>query len=336
VVVVDVHTHLMPPSAREAARRGGDWYGSTFETSPKGEPVLVTGTKRRTIAALGHLLEAHERVAAMDQLGVDVQVLSLLPLIIGYDLPAGDAIAMARAVNDEIGGYIESFPTRFLGLAALPATDTDAAVAEMERAMALPGFVGIEIGSNVAGTQWDDPRLFPILEAAERLDAFVFLHPNDVRARGTYFPRYYTSNGIGNPLETTTAAAALIFGGVLDRLPDLRVCLAHGGGYIAFAAGRLDHVRKARPEVAGSSALPPSDYLRRLRVDALTHSAQAVRYLVDVLGAERVLLGSDYPADMAPADPAGEVERNPVLTAEEKAAILDGNARREFGKALPD
>lgn len=329
---IDIHAHLFPPSAMERLRAGQPWYGSTLEQGARGNPILVTNGRRRALGADSHLIDAAGRVARMDELRVDTQVLSLVPLLFGYDLRLDDAKAMTRDTNDEIAGYIRDHPGRFLGLANVPVGDVDAAIAELERAMSLPGFVGLTLGSNVNGRSWDDPGLFPILEAAERLDAYVFFHPIDVRA-GDVLTEYYTKNLIGNPLETTMLVASLIFGGVLDRLPRLRPCLAHGGGYATFAIGRYDHGHRVRPEARHLGA-PPSDHLRRFHVDALVHSEQAVRYLVDVMGVERVVLGSDFPADMGPVDPVGEIERNPLLSDTEKTAILGGNLERELRAVL--
>jgi aminocarboxymuconate-semialdehyde decarboxylase len=329
VTTIDVHAHLFPPSAIDRLRAGRPWYGSSVERGPRGNPILVTNGRRRALGADSHLIDAARRIARMDELRVDVQVLSLVPLLFGYDLGLDDAIAMTRDTNDEIAGHVRAYPDRFRGLANLPVNDTDRAIQELERAMNLDGFVGVTLGSNVGGRSWDDPDLFPILDAASRLNAYVFFHPIDVRA-GDVLPDYYTRNLIGNPLETTMLVASLMFGGVLDRLPDLRLCLAHGGGYATFAIGRFDHGKRVRPEIEHLRAVP-SDLLQRFHVDALVHSEQAVRYLVDVMGAERVVLGSDFPADMGPVDPVGEIERNPLLTGDEKRAILGGNLEREFG-----
>jgi aminocarboxymuconate-semialdehyde decarboxylase len=327
-VNIDIHAHLFPPSAMHALRAGRSWHGSTLETGPRGNPVIVTDGRRRALGADSHLITAAERIGAMDRMGVDIQILSLVPLLFGYDLDHTEAVGLARDTNDEIKGCIDGDPGRFLGLGGVPAQRPDAAVAELERVMATPGFVGITLGTNVSGRAWDDPALFPILEAAERLDAYVFFHPVDVRGREV-LSRYYLHNLLGNPLETTMAVAALVFGGVLDRLPRLRLGLAHGGGYIAFAIGRLDHGNRVRPE-ARDMRLVPSDYLRRFHVDALTHSPGAVRYLVDVMGVERVVMGSDFPADMGPADPVGDIRRDPHLDGAAKAAILGGNLMRDL------
>ncbi|MEY3020670.1 MAG: hypothetical protein RLZZ272_1654 [Actinomycetota bacterium] len=326
---IDIHAHLMPPSAREAAASGGTWFGSTFEFGDTGNPVLVTQGRRRPLGRPEHMQDMAARVAAMDAIGVDIQVLSLVPPLFGYDLDRADVIALARQVNDEIAGYIEAHPTRFRGMATVAATDTDAAIAELERCMALPGFVGVELGTHVQGADWDDDRLLPILEAAERLGAIVFLHPNDPRG-GAMMPRFFLRNLVGNPLETTVAVSNLILSGAIDRLPELRIFLAHGGGYVGMAAGRLDHGRKVRAENQNGCTHLPSEYLRRFYPDALVFAPGAVRFLVDTYGSDRVVMGSDYPADMGPEDPVTELTSNTLLSEEERAAILGGNLMREL------
>ena len=331
---IDAHAHLFPPSARDAARRGADWFGVRLELGDDGKPIIISGTERRVIQAVGHMADAGSRIAQMDASGVDVQILSLLPMVFGYALPSGVLADMASAVNDEIAAHIEEWPGRFLGFAFLPVTDTDAAVAELERAMALPGFVGAEVGTNVRGASWDDDRLFPILEAAERLEALVFIHPADVRARDLLFPKYYLRNAIGNPLETTTAAASLMFGGVLDRLPRLRLLLAHGGGYLSFGAGRLNRLRAVDASGPGRTTDMPEDYVRRFLVDALVHDERALRFLVDVMGSENVVLGTDFPADMGTEDGIAEVTANAMLSETEKALIIGGNLERELANHL--
>lgn len=330
---IDVHAHLLPPSAMKALGADARWYGSTIELGDRGNPVLVTNGRRRALGADSHLIDLDGRIAEMDRLRVDTQMLSLVPLLFGYDLAPKDAVSLARDTNDEIAGYVRDRPGRFIGLASLPLQDVDAAIAEMERTAAMPEFAGIELGTNVNGTSWDDPSLFPVLDAAERLDRFVFYHPCDPRARDVLQP-YYSRNLIGNPLETTMLVASLIFGGVLDRLPTLRLALAHGGGYATFAIGRFDHGRRVRPETQGMADVP-SDYLRRFFVDALVHSPTTVRYLVDVMGIDHVVMGSDFPADMGPVDPVGEIERNELLDDDEKAAILGANLVRELRLEAP-
>ena len=327
--VVDIHTHIFPPSAREAGRLGTDWYGAQIEITPTG-PVVVAGGRRRPIGP-GHHEDIDTRIETMDRLGVDVQILSMLPPLLGYELPIADGAGRTRAANDDIAGWIAQRPQRFMGLAAVPAADVDAAIREMERSLTLPGFVGFILGTNVNGRNWDDPDLFPILEAAERLDRPVLFHPQDVRGGEGLFGRYHLHNGLGNPLETTALAASLIFGGVLDRLPKLRIVLVHAGGYLSLAAGRLDHIRRVRKETVDTTAVPPSDYLRRFMVDCLSHDRHTVRWLIDVFGEDRVVFGTDYPADMSPSDPVAYIRDNSWLSEAEKESILHGNLERELG-----
>ena len=331
---IDIHAHLMPPSAREAAEAESTWFGSTFEFGASGNPVLVTEGRRRPLGRPEHMQDMAARVEAMDAVDVDVQVLSLVPPLFGYDLDRGNAIALARQVNDEIASYIDAHPTRFRGMATVAATDTDAAIEELERCMAIDGFVGVELGTHVQGVDWDDDRLLPILVTAERLGAVVFLHPNDPRP-GDMVKRFFLRNLVGNPLETTVAVSNLILSGVIDRLPELRIVLAHGGGYVGMAGGRLDHGRKVRVENQDGCVHAPTDYLRRFFPDALVFAPGAVRFLVDTFGADRVVMGSDYPADMGPADPVTEIRENPLLTSEERDAILGGNLMRELGICRP-
>ena len=236
---------------------------------------------------------------------------------------------MARMVNDETAAIVAEHPDRFAGLAFLPLQDADASVRELERGMRELGLIGAAVSTHVDGEDWDSERLFPVLQAANDLGALVFVHPASVRARGI-LPNYHLVNMIGNPLETTIAIGSIVFGGVLDRLDSLRLVFAHGGGYAAFAAGRFDHGATVRPESKGT-LLPPADYLRRLYFDDLTHSALALRYLVDLVGIDQVVLGSDFPADMGYVDPVGWLETAPLLDAAEKAQILGGNLERLLG-----
>lgn len=327
--VIDGHAHFLPTSAIAAARRGGTWFGRDLHVREDGTPVMTFRGASLAFKSPLYLQSPEERAQEMDRRRVDVEVLSLTPPLLGYELDHATAVAMNRQVNDDIAEAIQHCPDRYLGFAAIPAQGTDAAIAELQRAMTRPGFVGVEIGSNVGDLDWGAPELFPILEAAQDLAAVVFLHPHAIRA-ADLLPAHYFSNLIGNPLETTMAAGSLIFSGVLDRLPDLQILLCHGGGYLSTASGRFDHGWRVRKENSGSSSRPPSEYLRRFHVDAITHDPLGVRHLIDHYGVERVVLGSDYPADMGPADPVGDIESHEHLSEEDRAAILGGNLARAF------
>lgn len=325
--VVDAHAHFLPTSAREAARAGASWFGAEFHLAGDGTPAFTDRGKTLAFKGPRHMDDATRRGEEIAALGIDVQVLSLVPPLFRPHLDGDLAVSMHRAANDDIAAFVQDGAGRFLAMASLPVADPRAAVAELTRIAAIPGFVGVQLGTNVSGRDWSDPALFPILEAAAELRLLVTLHPDAVRA-APFLPDYYLSNVIGNPLETTIAAASLIFSGVLDRLPSLRVLLCHGGGYLGTAAGRMDHGRTVRRENADTSLRLPSEYLSRLLVDSITHDPALLPVLLRSHGAENVVLGTDFPADMGPVDPVGEIRGNGLLSPDEQAAILGGNILR--------
>ncbi len=333
---VDAHVHYVPASVIAAIEAGTEWHGIAFGLNERGQPVSrIPGSESPQGGVLpwrNFRQTIDERLGVMDELRVDVQVLSLTPTLWRYELDVDDATDLARDVNDETGSIIERHPTRFAGFAALPLQDPGRAVKELERAVRECGLVGAGIGTHVNGEDWDSERLFPVLEAAAALDALLFVHPTVVRPRAV-LDRYHLANLIGNPFETTRAIASLIFGGVLDRLPNLRICFAHAGGYAAFAAGRFDHGARVRPECRTTRQLP-SAYLPHLYYDSISHSHSALRYLVDEVGADHVVLGSDYPADMGTPDPVASVEGNPLLSDSEKASILGANLEALLGRRV--
>jgi aminocarboxymuconate-semialdehyde decarboxylase len=270
-----------------------------------------------------------ERIQAMDDMRVDVHVLSLSPLMHWYALDSPIGIEMAHEVNDDLAEMIATHPDRFVGLAFLPLQDPESAVSELERCIRDLGFVGVMVGTNVNGLDWDSDDLFPVLETARDLGALVFVHPAQRRA-DPFLPRYHLRNLIGNPFETAITIASLIFGGVLDRLPDLDLCFAHGGGFATMGVDRLDQGRQVRTEAQDTSALP-SDYLRRLYYDTLVFSHRGLSNLIGVVGVDRIVLGSDYPADMGEPRPVDFVETHPDLTDEERRLILGGTMERLLG-----
>lgn len=323
---IDIHTHVVPRPLAESAHAGDSRHGITFGRDAHGKITTSVGGQTMALPWPTPLETPEERVRSMDERSVDVHALSLSPLMHWYTLEMEGAIAMARETNDDIAETVASHPTRFVGLGFLPLQHPAAAVDELERCVTDLGFIGAMVGTNVGGLDWDAPELFPVLEAAAELRALLFVHPARGRA-DPFLTRYHLRNLIGNPLETTIAVASLIFGGVLDRLPELDLSFAHGGGYGCFGVGRMDHGNRVRPE-AQDIALLPSEYLRGLYFDSLVHSHHALSHLVDVVGAEHVVLGSDYPADMGEPFPVEFVESHPDLTPDQRQRILGGNMER--------
>ena len=323
---IDFHTHVIPRRLAESADRGEARHGISFGRDASGRISGSVGSTTFAIAWPNVLETPEERVRAMDEMRVDVHVLSLSPLMHWYELDADAGIPMAQEVNDDVAEMVATNPDRFAGLAFLPLQDPAAAIDELDRCINVHGFVGVMVGSHVDGLDWDSDELFPVLAAAQELGALVFIHPSHGRAN-TFLTRYHLRNLIGNPFETTVAIASLIFGGVLDRLPDLDIFLAHGGGYATLGVDRLDQGRQVRAEAQDTSSLP-SDYLHRLYYDTLVFSHRGLSNLIEVVGADRIVLGSDYPADMGEPRPVHFIESHPELTEDQRRLILGGNMER--------
>jgi aminocarboxymuconate-semialdehyde decarboxylase len=322
--VIDVHTHIVPSRLAHNAAAGGLHYGIEFGRDERGKITSSVGGKPPFAMPWPTPLETPaERVLSMDGIGVDVHMLSLSPSMIWYTTPAADAILMATEVNDDIADVISQHPDRYRGLAFLPLQDPQASVAELERCVRDLGFDGAIVGTHVDGTDWDSPDLFPVLQAANDLGALLFVHPTRGRAQ-PFLQNYHLKNLIGNPLETTISIASLIFGGVLDRLPDLKLCFAHGGGYGCLGIARMDHGHSIRAESQGIAKLP-SDYLKELYFDSLVHGHRTLDQVIDLAGIGQVVLGSDYPADMGEPRPVDFIRGHPTLTDEEQWKILSEN-----------
>jgi aminocarboxymuconate-semialdehyde decarboxylase len=273
-----------------------------------------------------------ERLKDMDEQGVDVQVVSIHTPLFGYDLEPSQGRQLARDVNNEIADMTRQWPQRFAGLATLPVQDVAAAVEELDRAVHVLGLKGAELDTVVNGLNWDEPQFLPLFKAAEAMGAVLFFHPqpqdNLVLA---FTDRYGLANSIGVPVEDALIVATLIFGGILDACPDLKVCIAHGGGPACFGMGRLDRGWQVRSEARVHIQHPPSTYQRRLYYDCITSSEPALRFLIDQVGVDRVVLGSDWPFVAWEPSPPGWVQGLQSLTQEEKEKILWKNLEQLLG-----
>jgi aminocarboxymuconate-semialdehyde decarboxylase len=258
----------------------------------------------------------------MDQQKVDVQVLSIHTPLIGYHLEAAQGLALAREVNDEIGATVRQSAGRLAGLATLPVQDVKSAIGELERAVTRLGLKGASLDTQVNGEQWDEPKFLPFFKAAEQMGAVLFYHPqpqnNFLMQR---INRHGLFNSLGVILDDAIVTAVLICGGVLEKCPDLKVCIAHGGGPACFAMGRLDRNWNERPATR-STPLQPSAYQKKLYYDTVVPSEEALRFLLDRVGADRVVLGSDWPFVGWQPSPVAWVQNLKSLTPEEKEKIL--------------
>lgn len=293
--VVDVHAHVIPPALVAAMRSG---------SAPDGITIDETGGTPWVVHRQGYrypLLEAfHDvpaRLAQMESSGTDFAVLSVAPPLFLYWTGIDGAAAAARTINDAIADMVAQAPTKFAGLATLPMQDPAGAVAELRRSVTELGMKGAQIGPHVDGTPLDDDSLRPVLAAAQDLGVPLVLHPYYVGSSPD-LDEFYLTNLQGNPWQTAVSASRLIFSGTLDALPGLDLVLVHGGGHLPYQIGRLDHGHRVRPEAKKPAELP-SEYLRRFHYDTLTHSTCSTHWLIDRVGADRVLFGTDVPFDMA-------------------------------------
>lgn len=322
----DVHAHAVPLPVLDALRADDGRCGVEV-VDVEGTPALRFGNgSARPIRS--ELTDVGARLRAMDDAGVDVQLLSSWIGISGYRLPPEQGTRWARLFNESLAQTVAEHPDRFLGLCNVPLQSPPDAAAELRHAVEVLGMVGTEIATTVAGRELDDPGLEPFWAAAEELRCLVLLHPDQTLA-GRPEPRYFLNNLVGNAAETTIALAHMLHSGVFERHPELRVCLVHGGGYLPWQMGRMDHGFEAAPDkVAAHISRPPSSYLRRLYYDTVTHSPAALRFLIDTVGVGQVVLGSDYPFEMGERDPVGLLESVPGLGDEDRRAVREGNLRR--------
>ena len=325
MAIIDIHNHVTPRRFVDAIGRDGVWH------------TLGPDVGELHIPAFS--ISPEDRIAEMDAIGVDVHVLTVNTDFFRYDLDAGLARTIADECNDELLGMMRGFPDRFTGLASVPLQDVPMAIDVMAHAVTELGFRGITLGDHVEGVTLDDPRFSPFWAAVEELGAVVFFHQCSATVVASRTRRYGLPNVIGNLADRTITFATLVYGGVMDRYPGLKICLGHAGGYTAFGAARMDKgwhagAMENMPEFDDGRAFlerAPSDYLSRFWYDSCTYTEQNLRFLLDVVGGDRVVLGTDYPAPMMEPDPVSWIQAMDSLTAEEKQAVLSANATSLLG-----
>lgn len=321
-MIVDVHSHFFPERFLRALEREGPAHGIRVEG--RGAERIIWNSPRQSARIGPVFYDVPTRLEALDRWGITVQALSLSPPML-YWAPPALGRELASLFNEELNAICRAHSDRLVALATLPLQDVEGALAEAERA-AGAGCRGLYVGTNVLGRYLDDPAIVPLFEFAAGRRLPVFTHPLN-NAGEDRMSAWHLANSVGNPTETALAAARLIMSGILERFAQLEVVLAHGGGSLAFVTGRMDHAYRVRPEVRDAVPHPPSKYLGRLYFDTITHGDRALAFLVGAVGADRVLLGTDHPYDMADQDPAGRLARL-GLGADEQAAICAGNAAR--------
>ena len=323
---IDVHSHVGVPRAAEFVRP---------HLAPDAIP-LVTFSDAAT-KALNEKQEADikarasldRRLADLDAMGIDLQIVKPPPPQCTYAVPVDIAVEAARIVNDGIAEFVARKPDRLKGFGTVPMPDGHEAAKELERCVKELGFRGVQVLTNVNGRELSDPAFAPFWKKAEELGVLVVIHPNGF-THAARLTRFYFNNVIGNPLETTIALHYLIFDGVLERHPNLKILAVHGGGYLASYSGRIDHAWGARSDSHGDLPHPPTTYLRRIHFDTVVFTPHQLQDLVRLYGADRILMGTDYPFDMADYDPVGHV-CGAGFDAATMSAICGGNAKVLLG-----
>ncbi len=327
---IDIHTHILPENIPDFGRRFG--YGGFIHLDhhkPGCARMMMEDKFFREVQA--NCWDPRVRMEECDAFNVHVQVISTVPVMFSYWAKPHDTLALSEFLNDHIAGIVHAHPRRFVGLGTLPMQDVDLAVKELERCKRI-GLVGVQIGTHVEGLNLGEPRLLPIFQACEELDMAVFVHPWDMVGKER-MEKYWLPWLVGMPVETTLAIASMIFSGLFEKVPQLRVAFAHGGGSFPATIGRIQHGFEVRPDLcAVDNNVAPSSYLGRFWLDSLVHDPVMLQHLVNVCGANRISLGSDYPFPLGELQP-GELIRSMPWDDAQKEMLLSGSALQWLGLA---
>ncbi len=324
---VDIHCHYLN---RDAAAKLAHLNPAQYEPSVKYASALTREVNVKQMHDRAPKLSTIEvRIADMDRMGIDIQAVCPAPQQTYYWTEPGLGLEVSRMINDRLAQIVATWPDRFVALGTVPLQNVELAVAELERCVKQLGLRGVEINPNVAGRELTDPslNLDRFFAKARELDIVIFMHPIGF-TQGDRLMDHYLNNLIGNPLDTTVGTSHLIFGGVMERHPGLKIVLPHAGGFLGHYWARMDHGWRARPDCRTVIKKPPTSYLKKFFFDTITFDPEMLGNLIDKFGAAQVLLGTDYPFDMGEEDPVGLINSVPRLPAAEKERIMGGNAAR--------
>ncbi len=322
---IDLHTHILPenwPSLRDKYGYGG--FVQLDHHAPCRAKMHIDGQFFREIAS--NCWDPAARIKECDETRVQMQVLSTVPVMFSYWAKPEHCLDLSMLLNDHIAGIVREHPTRFSGLGTIPMQDADLAIRELERCVKQLGLPGVEIGSNINDRNLNDPAFFPIFEAAQELGAAIFVHPWEVIGKDR-MPKYWLPWLVGMPATTAMAICCMIFGGVFERLPRLKVCFAHCGGSFPFTIGRIQHGFDVRPDLCAiDNAIAPTEYIGKFYMDTLVHDPDALRFVMNRFGANRLAMGSDYPFPLGEAVPGAMIESMTDLTPYQRERMLWGTA----------
>lgn len=320
---IDFHTHIIPKEFPDFAEKyGGDRWPTLHQTCTCGANIMVAGKVFREVT--DQVWCPHKRIQDMDREGVDIQVLSPIPVTFSYWADKEAALEMAQLQNDFIAETVKEYPERFIGLGTVPLQDTVVAIQEMDRCIHDLKLAGIEIGTNVNGENLDSPHLTEFFKMAEEWNVPLFIHPWETMAKDRT-PRHNFMYTIGMPSETALAAASMIWSGVMEKFPNLRICFAHGGGSFPYILPRLDKGWEVWPHLRLTTH-PPSHYAKKFYFDSLNYDSLTMKYLIERFGIDKVIMGSDYPFLLREIPPGKVVDEMEDLSEADKNLLLGKNA----------
>jgi len=329
ILTIDIHNHIMPETMPKWAEKFG--YGgfiSLDHHKPCCARMMMDDKFFREIES--NCWDPEVRMKECDHFSVDVQVLSTIPVLFSYWANPQDCLQVSKFLNDHIADIVRRYPKRFVGLGTVPMQSPNIAIKEMERCVKDLGLAGIEIGSHINDWNLNDENLFPFFEAAQELGASIFVHPWDMMAKDK-MEKYWLPWLVGMPAETSLAICSMIFGGIFEKLPDLKVAFAHGGGSFPATISRIEHGFKVRPDLcAVDNNVNPKEYLGKFWIDSLVHDQRMLDYLIDLVGADRIALGTDYPFPLGELEPGKLIHSMPYPN-NVKETLLSGSALNWLG-----
>jgi aminocarboxymuconate-semialdehyde decarboxylase len=324
-VNIDVHGHIVVEEILRSSSHDDSWRPEISRLADGRQMILSNGKNEGPVPK--EAVDWPTVIENLDATNVDLMAVSPAPPCFLYHLDGKTGLHACEVQNDAIAAAVARYPTRLAGLATLPMQDVDLAVKELERAVNELKMPGVEIGTNIQGTYLGDDRLRPFWAAANDLDAFVFVHPFNPLGMDRY-GQYHLVNLVGFVSDTARSIADVVFSGLLEEFPQLKMCFSHGGGTAPYILGRWEHGYHQRTETKVKVDKPPSEYFKLLYFDSITHSDRALEFLVDTVGADHIMIGSDYPFDMGPDEPVRSVEQNALISDADKTKILGGNAEK--------
>ena len=329
VFKIDIHTHILPENLNELTETFSDPRFLRMDMLDDQNAMLKRNNKSFRKVGL-NCWHPSERITDLSNTNVDMQILSTIPVLFSYWANDIECLELSQFLNDHISQIVQKYPKQFLGLGTIPMQNTDLAIQEMDRCINELKFPGIQIGSNINGENLSEEKFIPIFKHAEKIDCSIFVHPWEMMGQAD-IQKYWLPWLVGMPAETSRAVCSIIFGGVLEKFPKLKIAFAHGGGTFSFTLGRIDHGFNVRPDLCTiDNKVLPSEYIGQFYVDSLVHDQQAIQFLINQMGHEKIALGSDYPFPLGEAKP-GQLIEGMNIPDNMKQRMLAGTALEWLG-----